>query len=75
MPTYKYDKGTNTLDSSRKQRVPSWTDRILYMDNDGNKVKLLEYKSIPGVSMSDHKPVNGFFEVTTKKVISAQTDL
>lgn len=45
------------------------------MDNDGNKVKLLEYKSIPGVSMSDHKPVNGFFEVTTKKVISAQTDL
>ncbi|KAM7540469.1 hypothetical protein Aperf_G00000036056 [Anoplocephala perfoliata] len=30
-PTYKFDKGTKIYDSSKKQRVPSYTDRILYM--------------------------------------------
>ena len=72
-PTYKYDVGTHNFDSSRKQRVPSWTDRILYMD-ENNKVEQLEYQSVPGVSMSDHKPVNGIFEVITKRSISNQTN-
>jgi len=71
-PTYKFDLGTHTYDTSRKQRVPSWTDRILYKD-DSHKVKLLEYTSVPGVSMSDHKPVSAIFEVITKRVVSNQT--
>lgn len=29
-PTYKYDPGTETFDSSAKQRTPSYTDRILF---------------------------------------------
>eukprot|EP01062_Namystynia_karyoxenos_P069916 TRINITY_DN65330_c0_g1_i1.p1 TRINITY_DN65330_c0_g1~~TRINITY_DN65330_c0_g1_i1.p1 ORF type:complete len:1099 (+),score=303.75 TRINITY_DN65330_c0_g1_i1:99-3395(+) len=29
-PTYKFDEGRDTYDSSRKQRMPSWTDRVLW---------------------------------------------
>ena len=29
-PTYKFDVGTSTYDTSAKRRVPSWTDRVLY---------------------------------------------
>lgn len=32
-PTYKFDKNSNTYDSSKKQRIPSWTDRIVYRSN------------------------------------------
>lgn len=34
MPTYKYDKRSNSYDSSEKKRVPSYTDRILVVTND-----------------------------------------
>merc|ERR1712070_557092 len=30
LPTFKYNKGGSTFDSSKKQRIPSYTDRILY---------------------------------------------
>jgi hypothetical protein len=29
-PTFKYDLESDAFDTSKKQRTPSWTDRILY---------------------------------------------
>ena len=34
IPSYKFDLGTDVYDTSKKQRTPSWTDRILYWIDD-----------------------------------------
>ncbi|XP_065324620.1 inositol polyphosphate 5-phosphatase E-like isoform X1 [Gordionus sp. m RMFG-2023] len=65
-PTYKYDIGTDTYDTSHKNRVPSYTDRILYkfkISNDKNvqPVNCLLYDHVGLVKCSDHKPVRGVF--------------
>eukprot|EP00123_Amoebidium_parasiticum_P018177 comp24124_c0_seq2/m.43765 comp24124_c0_seq2/g.43765 ORF comp24124_c0_seq2/g.43765 comp24124_c0_seq2/m.43765 type:complete len:870 (-) comp24124_c0_seq2:278-2887(-) len=59
-PTYKFDVGTHNYDSSEKQRVPSWTDRILYM---GDSVDQISYRSHPQITCSDHKPVSAVFTI------------
>lgn len=59
-PTYKYDKGTDTFDSSKKRRVPSWTDRILFTP-DG--IAPYAYSSVLNLRCSDHKPVFAKFSV------------
>jgi len=58
-PTYKFDKGTDVYDTSQKQRIPSWTDRILYKSH--GKVELLSYFSANEIRNSDHKPVYATF--------------
>lgn len=62
LPTYKFDKGLHNYDSSRKMRVPSYTDRILFQVNP-TQLKCLEYKSIPSICFSDHKPVCATLQV------------
>ncbi|KAJ2806317.1 Inositol-1,4,5-trisphosphate 5-phosphatase 1 [Coemansia helicoidea] len=52
-PTYKFDTGTSTYDTSEKMRVPSWTDRIMHR---GRGVRVLEYYR-DEICISDHKPV------------------
>lgn len=62
-PTYKLDPGTaDRYDSSPKRRVPSWTDRVLYLPA-GGAVRLLRYDSLPSFRTSDHLPVVAEFEV------------
>lgn len=61
-PTYKFDKGTSDYDTSEKQRVPSWTDRVLYLSaKDKESLKLLNYNSVMDIFVSDHKPVYATF--------------
>ncbi|XP_043231645.1 inositol polyphosphate 5-phosphatase E-like [Amphibalanus amphitrite] len=61
LPTYKYDPGTNTFDTSHKQRIPAYTDRILFKSRrDG--VRCIKYDSVQPFSTSDHKPVWGLYQ-------------
>mmetsp|Transcript_16228 Transcript_16228/g.29175 ORF Transcript_16228/g.29175 Transcript_16228/m.29175 type:complete len:612 (-) Transcript_16228:273-2108(-) len=61
-PTYKFDNGTDVYDTSEKKRVPSWTDRILWKQDDQN-IQCLKYNSVPKIRVSDHKPVSAVFQV------------
>ena len=62
-PTYKFDKGTDVYDSSRKQRVPAWTDRILWRSNGGHDIQLLAYDCEQTVKTSDHRAVRAVFNI------------
>lgn len=68
-PTYKFDKGTSDYDTSEKQRVPSWTDRIVYRSTvDASHLRQVSYHSIMDFFLSDHKPVYGGFRCKVKFV-------
>ncbi|GAX19001.1 inositol polyphosphate 5-phosphatase INPP5B/F [Fistulifera solaris] len=60
-PTFKYDKGTHDFDTSPKQRIPAWTDRVLFKPK-GTRVTA--YDSVPRASHSDHRPVFASFRVS-----------
>ena len=62
-PTFKFDKSTGDYDTSHKQRIPAWTDRILFKPI-GTRV--LEYSSVPSAQHSDHRPVFGTFRVSMR---------
>jgi len=60
-PTYKLDVNSDIFDTSRKLRIPAWTDRIFYKNGAGTgEVQLLSqvsYNSINDMRISDHRPV------------------
>lgn len=57
-PTFKYDPDCDVYDTSKKMRVPSWTDRILYKPQ---SCTILYYNRREH-RFSDHRPVLGIFE-------------
>jgi synaptojanin len=67
-PTYKFDNGTDQYDTSEKQRIPAWTDRILYR---GQGLKLEDYHSA-NLVMSDHRPIYATFKVQCRIVDEAK---
>jgi len=85
LPTYKYDLGKDEFDSSDKQRIPAWTDRILWKVNHktslalsgedlGSKMKQLEYDSVMGLRFSDHRPVYATFEMGIRVIDEEKKD-
>eukprot|EP00761_Pharyngomonas_kirbyi_P006150 gb/GECH01006156.1/.p1 GENE.gb/GECH01006156.1/~~gb/GECH01006156.1/.p1 ORF type:complete len:1033 (+),score=299.96 gb/GECH01006156.1/:1-3099(+) len=67
-PSYKFDPGTDDYDTSEKQRVPSYTDRILWC---GDSVEQ-EYLELHNYKISDHKPVCSGFNVGVRTVIESK---
>jgi len=72
-PTFKFDVGTDTYDTSKKQRKPGWCDRILWQVNEAAfegatlAVTQSSYNSIMSYTNSDHKPVYSEFKVQVLK--------
>lgn len=60
-PTFKFDKDTDDYDTSHKQRIPAWTDRILFK---AVGTRVLEYDSVREARHSDHRPVYATFRVS-----------
>lgn len=56
-PTYKYDVGTDSYDTSEKQRIPAWCDRVL---RKGDNLRQINYNTAP-LRFSDHRPVYATF--------------
>ncbi|BGO96216.1 hypothetical protein JCM10020v2_007953 [Rhodotorula toruloides] len=73
-PTFKFDVGTDTYDTSEKQRVPSWTDRILYLSTRAAAVRVARYLSHPEVVLSDHKPVSATLQLSVYEVSTHDRD-
>jgi len=59
-PTFKFDANSDEYDTSKKKRIPSWTDRILWKRS--NLVKQMAYNSV-NYKISDHRPVYGHFVI------------
>ena len=64
-PTYKYNLNSSTYDTSSKQRIPAWCDRILYEAN-SNLSQI--YYGRAELKISDHRPVLSLFEAKIRKI-------
>lgn len=64
LPTYKYDIGTDTYDTSEKARIPAWCDRIL---RKGDNIRQINYDCAP-LRFSDHRPVYATFQCLISNV-------
>ena len=78
-PTYKYDDNSDIYDTSKKQRVPSWTDRILFQASRGTNqpgetrnTLRLDFYNRRESRLSDHRPVLALFTTLVKKIDRAK---
>jgi inositol polyphosphate 5-phosphatase INPP5B/F len=62
-PTYKYDVGSLSYDTSEKRRTPAWCDRVLWRHS--GAVRQLAYGRHELLA-SDHRPVSALFAVQAR---------
>ncbi|XP_070614868.1 phosphatidylinositol polyphosphate 5-phosphatase type IV isoform X2 [Erythrolamprus reginae] len=65
-PSYKFDVGQDTYDTTSKQRTPSYTDRVIYRSRQRNEIHAVKYSACFGIRTSDHRPVYGLFRVKVR---------
>eukprot|EP00898_Chlorokybus_atmophyticus_P007780 jgi/Chlat1/8002/Chrsp7S07754 len=75
-PTYKFDKHNPdrlAYDSSEKQRVPAWCDRVLIREDISTaaRVDVERYDSCMSVLDSDHKPVAALLRLALQAIDQA----
>ncbi|NXP48525.1 INP5E phosphatase, partial [Heliornis fulica] len=63
LPSYKFDIGKDSYDTTSKQRTPSYTDRVVYRSRYRDDIHALKYSSCPVIKTSDHRPVFALFRV------------
>uniref|UniRef100_G1LAN1 Phosphatidylinositol polyphosphate 5-phosphatase type IV n=1 Tax=Ailuropoda melanoleuca TaxID=9646 RepID=G1LAN1_AILME len=66
LPSYKFDIGKDSYDTTSKQRTPSYTDRVMYRSRHKGDICPVKYSSCPGIRTSDHRPVYGLFRVKVR---------
>ncbi|EMP34624.1 Neurogenic locus notch like protein 1 [Chelonia mydas] len=65
-PSYKFDIGQDSYDTTSKQRTPSYTDRVIYRSRHKDDIHAVKYSSCSVVKTSDHRPVYGLFRVKVR---------
>ena len=71
-PTYKFDKNSPMYDTSKKKRVPSYTDRILFFAKSRKTISVSNYTANMDILLSDHRPVTA--EVKIRIVEKPETN-
>lgn len=66
LPSYKFDVGKDTYDSTSKQRTPSYTDRVLFRSRHKGDICPVRYSTCPSIKTSDHRPVYALFRVRVR---------
>lgn len=70
-----FTKTTIDLVSREKQRVPSWTDRVLWLSLKRGEISASSYESHPDCSISDHKPVSAVLRIPVSMFPILKTNL
>ncbi|XP_054249447.1 phosphatidylinositol polyphosphate 5-phosphatase type IV [Indicator indicator] len=65
-PSYKFDIGKDSYDTTSKQRTPSYTDRVVYRSRYKDDIQAVRYSSCPVIKTSDHRPVFALFRVKVR---------
>ncbi|NXL84042.1 INP5E phosphatase, partial [Alectura lathami] len=65
-PSYKFDIGKDSYDTTSKQRTPSYTDRVVYRSRYKDDIHTVKYSSCPVIKTSDHRPVFALFRVKVR---------
>ncbi|XP_064026949.1 phosphatidylinositol polyphosphate 5-phosphatase type IV isoform X2 [Pogoniulus pusillus] len=65
-PSYKFDIGKDSYDTTSKQRTPSYTDRVVFRSRYKDDIQAVKYSSCPSIRTSDHRPVFALFRVRVR---------